>query len=236
MQPTHERKARAISAIALALDETSTKQAYAIQTTRAQTERRNTMKRVLFTLLVLFMSLGLAQAQHKPGSGLLIFNVGFTEASPEDSDENLSGNTFSLNYEKSDWKGKLAGGFAIAYSTTSADSLNASGQELGRVNSASYEVIPVLLYGKVLFGSPKAKGYIGGGFGIQFSNITSYRDNVEVTSAESGFLVGGMAGLNVFLSDRILLNGNYNLSYLGNSYYKDGMAHNFTIGLGFQFN
>lgn len=193
------------------------------------------MKRFLSVILVLLLGVSLAQAQHKPEAGLLIFNVGFTEASPEDSDNNLSGNTFSLNYEKSDWKGKLAGGFAIAYSTTSADSLTASGQELKRLNSVSYEVIPALLYGKVLFGSPKAKGYVGAGVGIQFSNITSYRDNVEVTGQESGFLVGGMAGLNVFLNERILLNGNYNLSYLGNSYYKDGMAHNFTIGLGFQF-
>jgi hypothetical protein len=193
------------------------------------------MKRFLSTHLILFMTLGLAQAQHKPESSLLIFNVGFTEASPEDSDNNLSGNTFSLNYEKSDWKGRLAGGFAIAYSTTSADSLNAAGQELQRLNSASYEVVPILLYGKVLFGSPKAKGYVGGGFGIQFSNIKYFTQNVQVTDRESGFLVGGVAGLNVFLSEKILLNGNYNLSYLGNSYYRDGLAHNFTIGLGFQF-
>ena len=193
------------------------------------------MNRVLFTLLVLLMSFSLAQAQHKPESSLLIFNVGFTEASPEDSDDNLSGNTFSLNYEKSDYQGRLAGGFAIAYSTTSADSLNASGQELGRLNSASYEVLPVMLYGKVLFGSPKAKGYIGGGIGIQFSNITSYRDNVQVTGQDSGFLVGGMAGLNFFLSEKIFLNGNCGLSYMGNSYYKDGLAHNINLGLGFQF-
>ncbi|MGH7493038.1 MAG: outer membrane beta-barrel protein [bacterium] len=193
------------------------------------------MKRFLSTLLILFMSLGLAQAQHKPESALLIFNVGFTEASPEDSDNNLNGNTFSLNYEKSDWQGRLAGGVAIAYSTTSADSLNAAGQELQRLNSVSYEVVPILLYGKVLFGSPKAKGYVGGGFGLQFSDIKYFTQNAQITDRESGFLVGGVAGLNVFLSEKILLNGNYNLSYLGNSYYKDGLAHNFTIGLGFQF-
>jgi hypothetical protein len=38
-----------------------------------------------------------------------------------------------------------------------------------------------------------------------------------------------------FLNEKILLNANYSLSYLGNSYYKDGMTHNFNIGLGFQF-
>ena len=193
------------------------------------------MKRLLFTLLIMLINLGLAQAQHKPESSLLIFNVGFTEASPEDSDYNLNGNTFTLSYEKSDWQGRLAGGVAIAYSTTSADSLNAAGQELQRLNSVSYEVVPILLYGKVLFGSLKAKGYVGGGIGLQFSDIKYFTQNVQISDRESGFLVGGLAGLNVFLSEKILLNGHYNLSYLGNSYYKDGLAHNFSIGLGFQF-
>jgi outer membrane protein W len=198
-------------------------------------ERRNIMQRFLSLIIVLFLGASLAQAQHKPESGLLIFNVGFTEASPEDTDNDLNGNTFSLSYEKSDYQGRLAGGFTIGYSATSADSLNASGQEVGRLNSVSYDVIPMMLYGKVLFGSPKAKGYIGGGVGIHFSNVTSYRDNVEVTGQDSGFLVGGMAGLNFFLSDKILLNGNYSLSYLGNSYYKDGLAQNINLGIGFQF-
>jgi outer membrane protein W len=193
------------------------------------------MKRFLFTILILFMSLGLAQAQHKPESGLLIFNVGFTEASPEDSDNNLHGNTFSLSYEKSDYQGRLAGGVAFAYLKTSADSLTASGQELHRLNSVSYEVIPAMLYGKVLFGSPKAKGYIGGGVGIAFSNVKYFTQNVQVEGADSGFLVGGIAGLNIFLNETILLNANYSLNYLGNSYYKDGLAHNINLGLGFQF-
>ena len=193
------------------------------------------MKQFQFTILVLFISLGLAQAQHKPESNILIFNVGFTEASPEDSDNNLHGNTLSLNFEKSDWQGRLAGGVSIAYSKTSADSLTAAGQELSRLNSVSFEVIPAMLYGKVLFGSPKAKGYIGGGVGIHFSNVKYFTQNVQVQAESSGFWVGGVAGLNVFLSETILLNANYSLNYLSNSYYKDGLAHNVNIGLGFQF-
>jgi hypothetical protein len=140
-----------------------------------------------------------------------------------------------LSYEKSDYQGRLAGGVTIAYSTTSADSLTASGQELNRLNSVTYEVIPAMLYGKVLFGSPKAKGYIGGGVGIGFSNVKYFTQNVQVEGSDSGFLVGGVAGLNVFLNETILLNANYSLNYLGNSYYKDGLAHNINIGLGFQF-
>jgi len=42
-------------------------------------------------------------------------------------------------------------------------------------------------------------------------------------------------GLNYFINDKIFINGNYNLGWLANSYFKDGMVQNFTIGLGFQF-
>jgi len=95
---------------------------------KSNKERKNAMKHFSTILLMLFIFLSLAQAQHKPESGLLIFNVGFTQASPEDTDNNLNGNTFSLSYEKSNYQGNLAGGVSIAYSTTSADSITASGQ------------------------------------------------------------------------------------------------------------
>lgn len=193
------------------------------------------MKHFSTILLVLLISLSLAQAQYKPESGLLIFNVGFTKASPEDSDKNLNGNTFSLSYEKSNYQGNLAGGVSIAYSTTSADSINEAGQQVLRLNSVSNEVLPILLFGKVLFGSPKVRGFIGGGFGIQFSKIRTSSERGQVQGVDSGILVGGSAGLNFFLNEKILLNANYSLSYLGNSYYKDGLAQNFNIGLGFQF-
>ncbi len=172
------------------------------------------MKHFSIVLLILLMGLSLAQAQHKPTSGLLIFNVGFTKTSPEYSDQDLDGNTFTLSYEKSDYQGRFAGGIAFAYTETAAD--------------------PILLFGKVLFGPPKVKGYIGGGVGIQFSHIHYYTQNVQVNGQDSGFMVGGLAGLNYFLNDKIFLNGNYSLFYLGNSFYQDDLVQNFSIGLGFQ--
>ena len=192
------------------------------------------MKRILIILFILLMGLSLAQAQHKPTSGLLILNVGFTKTSPEYSDQDLDGNTFTLSYEKSDYQGRFAGGIAFAYTETAADSLTASGQKVERANSVSHEVIPITLFGKVLFGPPKVKGYIGGGIGIQFSHVHYYNQNVQVNGQDSGLLVGGLAGLNYFLNDKIFLNGNYSLFYLGNSYYQDDLVQNFSFGLGFQ--
>ena len=138
------------------------------------------MKHFLITLLILCAGLNLAQAQHKAGSGLLILNVGFTSASPEDSDYDLSGNTFMLSYETSNLEGNLAGGMSIGYVTTSADSVSASGTTEERLNSVSYTVLPIMIYGRFMFGSEQIKGYIGAGLGIQFSNADFFTDNVQV--------------------------------------------------------
>ena len=127
-----------------------------------------------------------------------------------------------------------SGGFVIAYSNTSADSLNAGGDKIDRLNKVSYEVIPVALFGKMYFGSETFRGYVGAGFGIQFSNINYFTENGQVTAFESGFLISGMAGANFYLSESILLNANYSINYLGNSYYQDGLAQNINIGIGFQ--
>ncbi len=193
------------------------------------------MKYLSIILLFLFMSLSLAQAQYKAGSSMLILNFGFTWATPEDDKYELDGNNFTLCYEASDLGGNWSGGIGIGYMTTSADSINSSGSTVSRLNAVNYEVVPVFLYGRYMFGSDQIKGYIGGGGGIQFSTADFFRESVQLEAKDSGLMIGGMAGVNYFINDKILINGNYNLSWLQNAYYKDGLVQNFTIGLGYQF-
>ena len=192
------------------------------------------MKQFSMILLILFVSLNLAQAQYKSGSGLLIFNVGWTMASPEGIEADLNGNSFSMSYEKTDFSSQWSGGFVIAYSNTSADSLNAGGDKIDRLNKVSYEVIPVAFFGKFYFGSDTFKGYAGAGFGMQFSNINYFTENGQITAFETGLLISGMAGANFYLSEDILLNANYTINYLGNSYYQNSLAQNINLGIGFQ--
>ena len=192
------------------------------------------MKHLLFVFLIVIVSLNLAQAQYKAGSGLLIFNVGWTMASPEDIEADLNGNTFSMSYEKTDFLSQWSGGFVIAYSNMSADSLSAGGEKQDRLNKVGYEVIPVSFFGKVNFGSEKFRGYVGAGFGMQFSNINYFTQKGQVTAWESGILISGLAGINFYLSEDILLNANYSINYLGNSYFRDGLAQNINLGIGFQ--
>jgi hypothetical protein len=192
------------------------------------------MKHLLVVILVLLIGLNLAQAQHKPGSSILLFNVGFVSTSPEYSDDDLSGNTFMFSYETSNLDGNMAGGVSIGYMSTSADSVAGEGSKVERANTVSFGVFPILLYGRYMFGSEKFKGYLGAGFGIQFSNATFATENVQGEAYDSGFLLSGMAGANYFISEKILINANYNISWLANSYFQDGIVSNFAIGLGFQ--
>jgi hypothetical protein len=193
------------------------------------------MKYFALILVVLLIGFGSSFAQYKSASSLLIFNAGWTFATPEDVDADLSGNTFSLSWEQTQYSGVWSFGFTLAYSNTSADSLNAAGSKVKRVNKVSYEVLPVSFFAKAMFGSDKLRGYVGAGLGIQFSNIHYFTQNVQVTGYESGFLLSGTVGGYFFISESVLLNANYSINYLGNSYYQDGLAHNINIGLGFQF-
>ena len=193
------------------------------------------MKYFTLILVVLLIGFGSSFAQYKPASGLLIFNVGWTFTSPEDIDADLNGNTFSLSYETTDLDGIWSLGFIVSYSTMSADSLNSGGNKVPRVNKVSYQVIPVSFFCKAMFGSEKIKGYVGAGFGIQFSNINYFTQNREITAYENGLLLSGLVGGYWFISETVLLNANYSINYLANSYFQDGLAQNINIGIGFQF-
>jgi hypothetical protein len=194
------------------------------------------MKYFLAIPMILAFSFSPTLAQYNPGSTLILFNVGWTLASPEGIDADLDGNTFSFSYEKTAFDGAWSAGFAINYSTMSADSLNSGGNKVDRVNKVSYQVIPVSVFGKLMLGSDKLRGYVGAGFGVQFSNIHYFTQIGQITGYESGFLFSGLAGGYFFLSKSVLLNANYSINYLENSFFRDGIAHNINIGIGFQFN
>jgi len=46
--------------------------------------------------------------------------------------------------------------------------------------------------------------------------------------------LGGGIGGYFFTDEKIFINVAYNLNYLSNSYYRDGLIHLFKLGIGFQ--
>jgi hypothetical protein len=193
------------------------------------------MKIFIAMLIILLLCFGQTLAQYDPGSSFMILNFGWTMANPDGVDADIDGNTFSLSYEKTDFEGVWSLGFALAYSKMSADSVTANGQSLDRLNKLGYEVLPISVFCKAMFGSEKLRAYVGAGLGIHFSNITYFTNNVQVTAFESGILLSGLAGGYFFISESVFLNANYSLNWMNNSYYENSMAHNINLGLGFQF-
>jgi len=192
------------------------------------------MKRFILLMLILSVSVNIVQAQHKAGSSMLLFNVGFVSVSPEYSENELTGNSFNFWYEITDFNGNLAGGVSVGYMSTSTDSVTNSGQIKNKINSASYDVIPIMFYGRYLFGPEKFRGYIGAGIGIQFSTANFYSQDVQIKASDSGLLIGGIIGANYFISEKMLINANFNINWLSNSFFQNGTASNFAIGIGFQ--
>jgi hypothetical protein len=86
-----------------------------------------------------------------------------------------------------------------------------------------------------MFGSEKIKGFIKGALGTQNSHFKATTDNFEFTSSDWGFYGGGSAGINIALSEMIFLNAEYELAWLSNTYYKDGLINSAMVGIGVKF-
>jgi hypothetical protein len=57
----------------------------------------------------------------------------------------------------------------------------------------------------------------------------------DIKNWDHGFVVGGGAGVNQYLSQTVYIIVAYDIKWLQNSYYNNGLLHTFGAGLGFQF-
>jgi hypothetical protein len=167
------------------------------------------------------------QSQYKDGSSTLLVNGAYTAFQAEDIEVNLNGYGFGVAYEANFPQSPWACGFGLSYirATTDIDSV-----------SWQYEMIPFNLYGKFFFGSPRFRGYISAGFGIHASQNSRTGSVTTLSFGYTGFTVNGGAGANIYLSEVVLVNLAYNISWWQNSYAIDNLGHIFLAGIGFQFN
>jgi len=155
---------------------------------------------------------------------------GYSFANVEDTDVKATGWRINGLYEFNPSNGKFAHGLSIGY-------VSISGDETSGVNKLSYDIVswPIYYAPKFLFGNEKVKGFIKGAIGYQFSNLKRTGTLVEFKDHDGGFAGGGGAGLLYFINEKVFLNAEYELIWLGNSYYKDGWLNTASIGVGFRF-
>jgi hypothetical protein len=184
-----------------------------------------TMKKICFILVLNCLALyGYSQ------ENLITVSGGYSFANVEDTEIKPNGWRINGSYEFNPTGGPWFFGFAIGYI-----GLSASGETFGG-GTADYNIgtIPIYLAPKFMFGSDKIKGFIKAALGTQNSHLKR-TGLIEVTDSDWGFYTGGSAGVTISLSEKFFINAEYELAWLSNSYYKDGLMNSAMLGLGFKF-
>lgn len=156
---------------------------------------------------------------------------GYSFANIEDTDIKATGWRINGTYEFNPSQGPWAVGFAVGYIGLSAS------EETTLTGNIDYNIgtVPIYFTPKFMFGSEKIKAFIKGAIGTQTSHVKATLSNFEVTDSDWGFYGGGSAGLNISLSEMIFLNAEYELAWLSNSFYKDGLMNSAMLGIGVKF-
>jgi hypothetical protein len=156
---------------------------------------------------------------------------GYSFANIEDTDAKATGWRINGTYEFNPSQGPWALGFALGYMGLSTSETNIL------TGTVDYNIgtIPIYFAPRYMFGNEKIKGFIKGALGTQNSHFKATSTNLEFTSSDWGFYGGGSAGINIFLSEKVFLNAEYELAWLSNTYYKDGLMNSAMLGLGIKF-
>jgi hypothetical protein len=155
---------------------------------------------------------------------------GYSFASIENSNTKVPGWRINGVYEFNPAQGPWAFGLAIGYM-----GLSATESGVGN-NTVDYSIgtIPIYFAPKFLFGSEKIKGFIKGAIGTQRSYLKR-TGSFEFSSHDWGFYGGGSAGVNIYLNEMFFLSAEYELAWLSNSSFKDGLMNSAMLGIGVKF-
>jgi hypothetical protein len=161
---------------------------------------------------------------------LITVSGGYTFANIEDTDTKASGWRINGTYEFNPAGGPWAFGFSLGYI-----GLSASDETVGD-GTVDYNIgtIPFYFAPKFMFGSEKIKGFIKGALGTQNSHLKR-TGLLEINDSDWGFYGGGSAGIKINLSEMFFLNAEYELGWLSNSAYKDGLVNSAMLGIGVKF-
>lgn len=156
-----------------------------------------------------------------------LFSVsgGYSFANIEDSDDKATGWRINGLYEYNPAGGRIAHGLSFGYINLST----IDGSTTTTVHS-----FPLYWAPKLLFGNERIKAFVKGALGMQFATLkreglTDYNDH------DYGFYGGGGAGVMFFINENLIINGEYEIAWASNSYYRDGWVSTAGGGIGFRF-
>jgi outer membrane protein W len=124
----------------------------------------------------------------------------------KDTGETLDGASFALTFESVGSGDMVSFGLSFAYAVMEYEQNDA-----GLVSKQEIRTFPIYLMGRGWFGTGKFQGYLGGAFGVYFSELktTLVSDQTTTTRGMSGTGLSVPVGVIFNINERVFLNANY---------------------------
>jgi hypothetical protein len=179
---------------------------------------------LIFLLIILIDSK--ASAQLEQGASIIQAGGGWSSVIISSNSETAAGYIINGTYEN--WLVVPVGiGGSIHYLHVRQEN------DIGTAEGTS---LPLFLDAKYYFGRSRLRIFVIGSAGFQFSwrklESTSGSGN-EGSDHDAGFAAGFGTGLVYNVNPGILLNLNYNLNWMNNAYYSNGIANTVSLNVGF---
>jgi hypothetical protein len=187
-----------------------------------------------FFLLLICFSSCFAQEKHR-----VSLNGGYVMTTIEDHDTKASGWRITGLYEFKPADGKILHGLAFGFVNVTGNKeyvTNDSGVNVNQKADYKVSTIPVYYAPKMFFGSGEnLKFFANLMIGVQFSTFELTNDDGRLKYTDNGFYGGGGAGINYDLEEKLFLNAGYEISYVSQGFYSDGIMHSVNVGIGLRF-
>jgi len=191
------------------------------------------MKRFILTIAIACIAFyGMSQ------ENLLSFSAGYAFANVDDSeyitdDPDLKGTGWRINgtYDFNANEGPMAYGFSVGYISVSASYTNSADTTI----DYTIGTMPFYFAPKYLFGNETIRGFVKLAIGGQSSNFTRTAPGGKIVANDFGFYGGGGAGLMVNVHEMIFLSAEYEIAYMSNNYYRNGLMQSVMAGIGVRF-
>ncbi len=182
------------------------------------------MRRDLIVVLVTMLSMHAFSQEN-----MVILSGGYSFANIEDTDVKGTGWRINGTYEYNPMGGMFSHGVSFGYIHLTAT------EEAGALSTDfTINSFPLYYAPKVMFGNDRFKAFLKGALGVQFAGLNR-TGVIELSDNDFGFYGGGGAGITIFISDKIFVNGEYEIAWASNSWYSDGWMNTAMGGIGFRF-
>jgi hypothetical protein len=190
------------------------------------------MKKILITLSLVFCVAAVYTQNNAIflTGGYAFADVDANEISQDDPD--LKGTGWRINgvWEWSKPDAKIAWGIALGY-------LSVKATYDGGTEPADYSIstIPLYFAPRYFIGNGKFKGFIKLAIGFHSSTYKREVTGGSLEGNDYGFYGGGGAGIQYDISDMIFILAEYEIAYMTNDYYRNGLMQSAMGGVGIRF-